>query len=87
MVQTLSPITRAAPRALVLAAAAGAGVLVAAAGALWVFYGSAVFYGGEACKASGGVVVWIDNSLDDTLSPETMISIAKSLVLARRAPA
>jgi len=44
MVQTLSPITRAAPRALVLAAAAGAGVLVAAAGALWVFYGSAVFY-------------------------------------------
>jgi LCP family protein required for cell wall assembly len=47
----------------------------------------AVFYGGEPCKAAGGVVVWIDNSLDDKLSPETMISIAKSLVPARRAPA
>ena len=40
----------------------------------------AVFYGGEACKAAGGVVVWIDNSLDDKLSPETMIAIARSLV-------
>jgi LCP family protein required for cell wall assembly len=47
----------------------------------------AVFYGGEPCKASGGVVVWIDNSLDDKLSPETMIAIAKSLMPARRAPA
>jgi LCP family protein required for cell wall assembly len=47
----------------------------------------AVFYGGQACKASGGVVVWIDNSLDDHLSPETMIAIARSLVPARRAPA
>jgi LCP family protein required for cell wall assembly len=47
----------------------------------------AVFYGGEPCKAAGGVVVWINNSLDDKLSPETMISIAKSLVPARRAPA
>jgi LCP family protein required for cell wall assembly len=47
----------------------------------------AVFYGGKACKAAGGVVVWIDNSLDDKLSPETMISIAKSLKPARRAPA
>jgi LCP family protein required for cell wall assembly len=48
----------------------------------------AVFYGGtEPCKATGGVVVWINNSLDDRLSPETMISIAKSLVPARRAPA
>jgi len=47
----------------------------------------AVFYGGKPCKAAGGVVVWIDNSLDDKLSPETMISIAKSLVPARRAPA
>ena len=41
----------------------------------------------SACKAAGGVVVWIDNSLDDKLSPETMISIAKSLKPARRAPA
>ena len=47
----------------------------------------AVFYGGEPCKAAGGVVVWINNSLDDRLSPETMIAIAKSLVPARRAPA
>jgi LCP family protein required for cell wall assembly len=47
----------------------------------------AVFYGGEACKSSGGVVVWIDNSLDDKLSAETMIAIAKSLVPAKRAPA
>ena len=47
----------------------------------------AVFYGGERCKAAGGVVVWIDNSLDDKLSPETMIAIAKSLKPARRAPA
>ena len=47
----------------------------------------AVFYGGEPCKAAGGVVVWINNSLDDKLSPETMIAIAKSLVPARRAPA
>jgi LCP family protein required for cell wall assembly len=47
----------------------------------------AVFYGGEHCKASGGVVVWIDNSLDDHLSPETMIAIARSLVPAHRAPA
>ena len=47
----------------------------------------AVFYGGEPCKAAGGVVVWIDNSLDDRLSPETMIAIAKSLAPARRAPA
>ena len=47
----------------------------------------AVFYGGKRCKATGGVVVWIDNSLDDKLSPETMISIAKSLKPARRAPA
>jgi LCP family protein required for cell wall assembly len=47
----------------------------------------AVFYGGEPCKASGGAVVWIDNSLDDKLSAETMISIAKSLVPAKRAPA
>jgi LCP family protein required for cell wall assembly len=47
----------------------------------------AVFYGGEACKASGGAVVWVDNSLDDTLSPETMIAVAKSLAPARRAPA
>jgi hypothetical protein len=45
----------------------------------------AVFYGGESCKAVGGVVVWINNSLDDKLSPETMIAIAKSLVPARRA--
>ena len=45
----------------------------------------AVFYGGKPCKAAGGVVVWIDNSLDDKLSPETMISIAKSLKPARRA--
>ena len=47
----------------------------------------AVFYGGKPCKAAGGVVVWIDNSLDDKLTPETMISIAKSLMPARRAPA
>ncbi|MDX6631262.1 MAG: polyisoprenyl-teichoic acid--peptidoglycan teichoic acid transferase [Gaiellales bacterium] len=47
----------------------------------------AVFYGGEACKTAGGVVVWIDNSLDDTLSPETMIAIARSMVPAHRAPA
>jgi hypothetical protein len=47
----------------------------------------AVFYGGQPCKASGGVVVWINNSLDDKLSPETMIAIAKSLLPARRAPA
>jgi LCP family protein required for cell wall assembly len=47
----------------------------------------AVFYGGEACKAAGGVVVWIDNSLDDKLSPETMIAIARSLRPAHRAPA
>ena len=47
----------------------------------------AVFYGGKRCKAAGGVVVWIDNSLDDKLSPETMIAIAKSLKPARRAPA
>jgi LCP family protein required for cell wall assembly len=47
----------------------------------------AVFYGGQACKASGGVVVWIDNSLDDQLTPETMIAVAKSLIPARRAPA
>ena len=39
-------------------------------------------------RPTGGVVVWIDNSLDDKLSAETMISIAKSLVPARkRAPA
>ena len=47
----------------------------------------AVFYGGKACKSDGGVVVWIDNSLDDKLSAETMIAVAKSLVPARRAPA
>ena len=47
----------------------------------------AVFYGGQACKAAGGVVVWIDNSLDDHLSPETMIAIARSMVPAHRAPA
>jgi LCP family protein required for cell wall assembly len=47
----------------------------------------AVFYGGQACKATGGVVVWIDNSLDDHLSPETMIAIARSMVPAHRAPA
>ena len=47
----------------------------------------AVFYGGQACKSSGGVVVWVDNSLDDQLSPETMIAIAKSLTPARRASA
>jgi LCP family protein required for cell wall assembly len=47
----------------------------------------AVFYGGERCKAAGGAVVWINNSLDDKLSPETMIAIAKSLQPARRAPA
>jgi LCP family protein required for cell wall assembly len=47
----------------------------------------AVFYGGAPCKAAGGAVVWIDNSLDDKFSPETMISVAKSLVPARRAPA
>jgi LCP family protein required for cell wall assembly len=47
----------------------------------------AVFYGGRPCKAAGGVVVWIDNSLDDKLSPETMIAIARSLVPAHRAPA
>jgi hypothetical protein len=47
----------------------------------------AVFYGGQPCKAAGGVVVWIDNSLDDHLSPETMIAIARSMVPARRAPA
>jgi hypothetical protein len=46
----------------------------------------AVFYGGKPCKTAGGVVVWINNSLDDKLSPETMIAIAKSLVPARRAP-
>ena len=46
----------------------------------------AVFYGGQACKATGGVVVWVDNSLDDKLSPETMIAIARSLTPARRAP-
>ena len=45
----------------------------------------AVFYGGAPCKAAGGVVVWIDNSLDDKLSPETMIAIARSLVPAHRA--
>jgi LCP family protein required for cell wall assembly len=45
----------------------------------------AVFYGGRPCRSAGGVVVWIDNSLDDTLSPETMIAIARSLVPARRA--
>ena len=44
-------------------------------------------YGGEQCKAAGGVVVWIDNSLDDKFTPETMIAVAKSLVPARRAPA
>jgi hypothetical protein len=33
------------------------------------------------------VVVWIDNSLDDQLTPETMIAVAKSLIPARRAPA
>ena len=38
----------------------------------------AVFYGGARCKAAGGVVVWIDNSLDDKLSPETMIAIAEA---------
>ena len=47
----------------------------------------AVFYGGEPCKAAGGVVVWIDNSLDDKLSPETMIAIAREPSPARRAPA
>ncbi|MDP9259871.1 MAG: LCP family protein [Actinomycetota bacterium] len=47
----------------------------------------AVFYGGQPCKAAGGVVVWIDNSLDDHLSPETMIAIARSMVPAHRAPA
>jgi LCP family protein required for cell wall assembly len=47
----------------------------------------AVFYGGQPCKAVGGAVVWIDNSLDDHLSPETMIAIARSLVPAHRAPA
>jgi hypothetical protein len=45
----------------------------------------AVFYGGQACKSAGGVVVWIDNSLDDKLSPETMIAIARSMVPAHRA--
>jgi len=45
----------------------------------------AVFYGGQSCKAAGGVVVWIDNSLDDHLSPETMIAIARSMVPAHRA--
>ena len=44
------------------------------------------FYGGKPCKAAGGVVVWIDNSLDDHLSPETMIAIARSMVPAHRAP-
>ena len=47
----------------------------------------AVFYGGQPCKTAGGVVVWIDNSLDDKLSPETMIAIAQSLVPAHRSPA
>ncbi len=47
----------------------------------------AVFYGGQPCKAAGGVVVWVDNSLDDRMSPETMIAIARSLVPAHRAPA
>jgi LCP family protein required for cell wall assembly len=47
----------------------------------------AVFYGGKPCTASGGAVVWVDNSLDDKFTPETMIAVAKSLVPARRAPA
>jgi LCP family protein required for cell wall assembly len=61
--------------------------------ALWVYTNGAaihriaVFYGGEPCKTAGGVVVWIDNSLDDHLSPETMIAIARSMVPARKAPA
>jgi hypothetical protein len=46
----------------------------------------AVYYGGKPCQASGGVVVWVDNSLDDKLSPETMIAIARSLAPARRSP-
>jgi hypothetical protein len=45
----------------------------------------AVFYGGKPCQATGGVVVWIDNSLDDTLTPATMIAIARSLAPAHRA--
>ena len=46
----------------------------------------AVFYGGslQDGRRRGRR---INNSLDDELSPETMIAIAKSLVPARRAPA
>ena len=38
----------------------------------------AVYYGGERCKADG-VVAWISNSLDNRLTPDTMIAVAKSL--------
>ncbi len=38
----------------------------------------AVYYGGARCKADG-VVAWISNSLDNRLTPDTMIAVAKSL--------
>ena len=38
----------------------------------------AIYYGGTRCTTTG-YVTWIDNSLDNTLSPATMIAIAKSM--------
>ncbi len=38
----------------------------------------AVYYGGARCKADG-IVAWISNSLDNRLTPDTMIAVAKSL--------
>ena len=38
----------------------------------------AVYFGGDRCTATG-TVAWIDNSLDNSISPGTMIAIAKSL--------
>ena len=38
----------------------------------------AVYYGGTRCTTTG-FVSWIDNSLDNTMSPATMIAIAKSM--------
>ena len=40
----LSPVPRAPSRVLLLAVAAAAGMLLAAALALWAYYGGAVFY-------------------------------------------
>ena len=38
----------------------------------------AVYYRGARCKADG-IVAWISNSLDNRLTPDTMIAVAKSL--------